>query len=135
MTRDKEILAYAKSFQGKGMENDELREIIQLAIIDGAKWADSHSQQQQLSSDVKESANRYAENAEKIDYPDVFARWQIGEAYKHGWMDRDEQVPRWKKTAGDVLRFTVLEDEGGKYIQHDGYKIYFSELEKLPKED
>lgn len=40
MKRTKEILNYANSFKGKGMENEELKEIIRLAIIDGAMWAD-----------------------------------------------------------------------------------------------
>lgn len=40
MTRTEEILNYANSFKGKGMENEELKEIIRLAIIDGATWAD-----------------------------------------------------------------------------------------------
>ena len=42
MTREEEILNYANSFKGKGMENEELKEIIRLAIIDGAMWADKH---------------------------------------------------------------------------------------------
>ena len=40
MTRKEEILNYVNSFKGKGMENEELKEIIRLAIIDGAMWAD-----------------------------------------------------------------------------------------------
>ena len=42
MTRQEEILNYANSFQGIGMENEELKEIIRLAIIDGAMWADNN---------------------------------------------------------------------------------------------
>lgn len=42
MTREEQILEYADSFKGKGMESEELKEIIRLAIIDGAKWADNH---------------------------------------------------------------------------------------------
>ena len=42
MTRQEQIKAYANSFTGKGMENEELKEIIRLAIIDGATWADEH---------------------------------------------------------------------------------------------
>ena len=42
MTREEEILEYSKTFKGKGMENEELKEIIRLAIIDGATWADKH---------------------------------------------------------------------------------------------
>ncbi len=42
MARTEEILNYANSFKGKGMENEELKEVIRLAIIDGAIWADTH---------------------------------------------------------------------------------------------
>lgn len=42
MTRKEEIVNYANSFNGKGMENEELKEVIKLAIIDGALWADEH---------------------------------------------------------------------------------------------
>ena len=40
MTRKEEIIKYSNSFEGKGVENEELKEIIRLAIIDGAMWAD-----------------------------------------------------------------------------------------------
>ena len=40
--RDEEIVQYAMSFKGKDVEDEELKEIIRLAIIDGAKWADEH---------------------------------------------------------------------------------------------
>lgn len=42
MTRKEEIINYANSFKGKGIENEEIKEIIHLAIIDGALWADEH---------------------------------------------------------------------------------------------
>lgn len=42
MTRKEEIINYAKSYQGKGIESEELKDIIKLAIIDGALWADAH---------------------------------------------------------------------------------------------
>ena len=42
MTREEEILEYANTFKGKGMESEELKEIIRLAIIDGATWADEN---------------------------------------------------------------------------------------------
>lgn len=45
MNREEEILEYSKTFKGKGMENEELKEIIRLAIIDGALWADKHPRQ------------------------------------------------------------------------------------------
>lgn len=40
MKRSEEILRYAASFKGKGMESEELKETIRLAIVDGANWAD-----------------------------------------------------------------------------------------------
>lgn len=40
MARKEEIANYAQSFKGKGMEIEELKDIIRLAIIDGALWAD-----------------------------------------------------------------------------------------------
>ncbi len=40
MARKEEIVNYAQSFKGKGMEIEELKDIIRLAIIDGAIWAD-----------------------------------------------------------------------------------------------
>jgi hypothetical protein len=40
MTRKEERVNYALSFKGKDMENEELKESIQLAILDGAVWAD-----------------------------------------------------------------------------------------------
>ncbi len=40
MARKDERLKYALSFKGKGMENEELKEEIKLAILDGAVWAD-----------------------------------------------------------------------------------------------
>ena len=42
MTRKEEIINYANSFKGEGVENEELKETIRLAIIDGALWADEH---------------------------------------------------------------------------------------------
>ena len=40
MTRKEEIINYANSFKGKDIENEELKDTIRLAIIDGALWAD-----------------------------------------------------------------------------------------------
>ena len=42
MTRHEEILEYANTFKGEGTEREELEEVIRLAIIDGALWADEH---------------------------------------------------------------------------------------------
>lgn len=41
MTRQDERVKYAMSFEGKGMENEELKDIIRLAILDGTIWADN----------------------------------------------------------------------------------------------
>lgn len=41
MARKEERLQYALTFKGKGMENEELKESIRLAILDGATWADA----------------------------------------------------------------------------------------------
>ena len=41
MTRKEERVKYAMSLQCKGMEDEELKEIFRLAVLDGAKWADS----------------------------------------------------------------------------------------------
>ena len=40
MSRKEERVNYAMSFEGKGMDNEELKENIRLAILDGATWAD-----------------------------------------------------------------------------------------------
>ena len=40
MTRKEERVQYAMSFEGKEMENEELKENIRLAILSGAIWAD-----------------------------------------------------------------------------------------------
>ena len=39
MTREEQIIEYANSFKGKGIESDDLKNIVHLAIIDGARWA------------------------------------------------------------------------------------------------
>jgi len=49
MARTEEILNYANSFKGKGMENEELKEIIRLAIIDGAMWADTNPDEKMIA--------------------------------------------------------------------------------------
>lgn len=92
----------------------------------------------QLPANLDEAAERYAEANTKEEYhtdEGVIQTYGIAyEGYKQGWMDRDAQVPKWKKNGG-LLRFAILEDEKGRYVQHDGYKIYFNDLLKLPKED
>ena len=39
-TSKDERIKYAMSFKGKGMENEELKDTIRLAILDGTTWAD-----------------------------------------------------------------------------------------------
>ncbi len=65
MTRTEQIVEYANSFKGKGMENDELKEIIRLAIIDGAKWADENPVQPSLPSNLDEAAEEAAKTWRK----------------------------------------------------------------------
>ena len=49
MTRKEEIINYANSFKGKGMENEELKETIRLAIIDGAMWSDENPDEKMIA--------------------------------------------------------------------------------------
>ena len=56
MTREEQIVEYANSFKGKGIESDELKEIIRLAIIDGAKWADAHPRESSLPDNLDDVA-------------------------------------------------------------------------------
>ena len=49
MTRKEEIINYANSFKGKGMESEELKEIIQLAVIDGAMWSDKNPDEKMIA--------------------------------------------------------------------------------------
>lgn len=49
MTRKEEIINYANSFKGNGMENEELKETIRLAIIDGAMWADENPDEKMIA--------------------------------------------------------------------------------------
>lgn len=42
MTRKEEILNYANSLKGKGVKNEKIKEVVRLAIIDGATWADAY---------------------------------------------------------------------------------------------
>jgi hypothetical protein len=49
MTRKEERIHYAMSFQGKGMDNEELKEIIRLAVLDGATWADANPSEENIA--------------------------------------------------------------------------------------
>jgi hypothetical protein len=61
MTRAEQISEYANSFNGKGMESEELKEIIRLAIIDGAKWADNHPIKPSLPDNLDEACKKISE--------------------------------------------------------------------------
>ena len=66
MTREEQIVEYANSFKGKGIESDELKEIVRLAIIDGAKWADAHPQEPSLPSNLDEAEFEYAQSLDEM---------------------------------------------------------------------
>ena len=66
MTREEQIVEYANSFKGKGIESDELKEIVRLAIIDGAKWADAHPQKPSLPSNLDEAEFEYAQSLDEM---------------------------------------------------------------------
>lgn len=53
MTRKEEILNYANSFKGKGADSEELKEVIRLAIIDGATWADANPKWKPSDEQIK----------------------------------------------------------------------------------
>lgn len=90
-------MEYANSFEGKGVESDELKEIIRLAIIDGAKWADAHPKEPSLPSDLDEAAQKvedYYDVGEEHGYlcchrgdiKDAFkacAEWMAGQGETH----------------------------------------------------
>lgn len=87
MTREEQIMEYANSFKGKGVESDELKEIIRLAIIDGAKWADAHPKEYSLPSDLDEAAEKQGNMVDNYGDPygamvDAFkagAEWMAGQ--------------------------------------------------------
>lgn len=58
MTREEQIVNYAKSFKWKGVESEELKETLRLAIIAGAVWADRHPIELP-SEDLEEEIKRY----------------------------------------------------------------------------
>lgn len=79
MTRKEEIVNYANSFKAKGMEIEELKEVIRLAIIDGATWADKtmlvkatewlsanlHRYDESIGLGVKEFVERFKKEMEE----------------------------------------------------------------------
>lgn len=95
MTREEQIFEYANSFKGKGIESDELKEIIRLAIIDGAKWADANPIYKELKG-LDEAAEKIADQIVPL-YPDI--SWdtcyeKIIEGIKAGAAWRDSQIRR-----------------------------------------
>ena len=73
MSRREEIINYANSFKGEGVENEELKETIRLAIIDGAIWADK-TMLKKTCKWLKENVDNY------LQYP--FAEINIGDLVK-----------------------------------------------------
>ena len=67
MKRKEERLKYALSFKGQGMENEELKENIQLAILDGAVWADK-TMIDKACEWLKKHINDYLVKGRDIDY-------------------------------------------------------------------
>lgn len=55
--RTEEIINYAKSFKGKMVDNEELKELVRLGIIDGAMWADSNPDEQMIAKYLSEKKN------------------------------------------------------------------------------
>ena len=99
MTREKQILEYANSFNGKSMESDELKEIIRLAIIDGAKWADSHPIKISLPSNLDEAAENSWAVYEYRESP----RGLYSTCYLDGFKDGAE----WMAGQGETHELTV----------------------------
>ena len=103
MTREEQIVEYANSFKGKGMENDELKEIIQLAIIDGAKWADANPVQPSLPSNLKEAAEEYQNNILDNTPPDAYYDDDLMDAFIAGaeWMAKQMLILSYSKYASN----------------------------------
>ena len=58
MTRREERIKYTQTFKGKDVENEELKDIIRLAILDGAIWADN-SLMDKISLYIKDNFRNY----------------------------------------------------------------------------
>lgn len=84
MTREEQIMEYANSFKGKGMENEELKDIIKLAIIDGAKWADANPVQPALPSNLDDAVLQFVLERGQMDNGGTWGVGDIGAAFKAG---------------------------------------------------
>ena len=85
MTRIEQIINYANSFSGKCVENEELKETIRMAVIDGAEWADAHPNEGLVSID--KVCEYLANHIDKglVIYND------------YTWLKRDEFIEKLKK--------------------------------------
>ena len=108
MTREEQIVEYANSFKGKGIESDDLKEIIRLAIIDGAKWADAHPQEPSLPDNI----NKVAQKLE--DYYDVGE--EHGYLYCHRGDIKDAFIAgaEWMAEQGETIFDTIDVDGQGQ---------------------
>lgn len=123
MTREEQILEYANSFNGKGVESEELKEIIRLAIIDGAKWADNHPMKPSLPSNLNKASEEYAFDVKAKPFGNL-----VKEAFKAGAQWQKEQMMK-DAVEGTVHNFssnkphpTVLVDAKG-FNQGDKVRI------------
>ena len=85
MTRREQIIDYANSFKGIGVENEELIETIRMAVIDGALWADEHPNEGLVNID---KVCEYLAN--HIDKGLVIYN-------NNTWLKRDEFIEKLKK--------------------------------------
>ena len=85
MTRQEQIIDYANSFKGYGIENEELKETIRMAVIDGALFADAHPDEGLVSID--KVCEYLANHIDKglVIYND------------NTWLKRDEFIEKLKK--------------------------------------
>ena len=85
MKRQEQIIDYTNSFSGKCVENEELKETIRMAVIDGAEWADAHPNEGLVSID---KVCEYLAN--HIDKGLVIYN-------NNTWLKRDEFIEKLKK--------------------------------------
>lgn len=85
MNRQEQIIDYANSFKGIGVENEELKETIRMAVIDGVLWADAHPNEGLV--DIDNVCEYLANHIDKglVIYND------------HTWLKRDEFIEKLKK--------------------------------------
>ena len=132
MTREEQIVEYANSFKGKGIESDELKEVIRLAIIDGAKWADAHPQEPSLPDNLDEAVEKYA----NTHYGEFFeVEYDFGEPIeiivddKSFVRDAFKAGAKWMAEQG-VSTIAIVSTEDG--ITEEGMKLISDYLESLP---